>query len=516
MKTRNLKRIPIVELQQFHPKGMASNTDSYFISIANKIFAQLRSTNSLIKDFGVERLKNFSVKAAAYFEDVVSQLGLFDGFRKINQKLYGKILPFYTFDQDYYEDDVNLQDIQFLVWTAMQEKFNEKDADFFINPENIGIELISDIIMDVLEEEYETAPENEILRNYLHEFEFSNIFELRQLLHWLYYNSYLSTNYPNRSFSETKNEIDKNQAKRLGMNLEDLFYLLENSKIFFDVCTPSAINVVEWLKKITRNAGLLNRLKEIDYRGHCAYRVLETNDKTIKISPFDESKSILQVARNSMSILDKNLAQFEPGKMSIKCSLVFFDGLWHINGAAFFVVINKELLDKESEKIEEKKHYKTTMEYNYTTFMKATNNKQLMFFKNFDEWKIFWLQVFPDTDRNDPMLNDVSIVNEKDFVMFISENDGTYTLPEIAAMIKMQENKYYDKVFAEDHGLAILTGAYPVSLIFIEYLINNNLIPDAGINSLRGKEHGNKLIQNNMHFIVRFFQPDLYNVQFPI
>ena len=58
---------------------------------------------------------------AAYFEDVISGMGIWRAFILTHKELYGKYLPFYTPDDHYYDDEVNLEDVRFLLWHYTQQ-----------------------------------------------------------------------------------------------------------------------------------------------------------------------------------------------------------------------------------------------------------------------------------------------------------------------------------------------------------------------------------------------------------
>jgi hypothetical protein len=81
---------------------------------------------------------------------------------------------------------------------------------------------------------------------------------------------------------------------------------------------------------------------------------------------------------------------------------------------------------------------------------------------------------------------------------------------DLAKWIKDKNNPCYNKQSATDDSISLLCGGYNCQREFLEYLIQNNLIPDARINSLKGEEYGRKLLQDNLDFIVRFFQPELF------
>ena len=108
----------------------------------------------------------FSLCLTAWFEDVISQVGIWTTFTAACKKRYGNWLPFYPLDENYYPDEINVEDIRFLLWHHIQ--FSSRDEGRIINPENPGIELIANELYCILDEIYETAPENERLWQFMH------------------------------------------------------------------------------------------------------------------------------------------------------------------------------------------------------------------------------------------------------------------------------------------------------------------------------------------------------------
>jgi hypothetical protein len=87
-------------------------------------------------------------------------------------------------------------------------------------------------------------------------------------------------------------------------------------------------------------------------------------------------------------------------------------------------------------------------------------------------------------------------------------------MPDLAKLLKVPGNKLYSAEDSNHYGLGLLAGGYAVPLEFLEYIVNNNYIPDVAMNSLKGANHGKRLLQDNKWFIVRFFQPDLFCKKF--
>lgn len=49
---------------------------------------------------------------AAYLEDQISELGLWQSFTAEHKRLYGKYLPFYPTNSNYVADEINEEDIR--------------------------------------------------------------------------------------------------------------------------------------------------------------------------------------------------------------------------------------------------------------------------------------------------------------------------------------------------------------------------------------------------------------------
>jgi hypothetical protein len=118
---------------------------------------------------------------------------------------------------------------------------------------------------------------------------------------------------------------------------------------------------------------------------------------------------------------------------------------------------------------------------------------------------------FPETPNIDEYVRNNQYKNEQNILLLSYPKNGAGVLPAGAALIKYPKNKLYNKESAKQNGIALLTGNYPAPLEFLEFIINNDYIPDACINSLKGEEYGRLLVQDNKWFITRFFQPDLFD-----
>jgi len=159
------KNIFIKEWLKLKPYDKQVPTDSYYLNIANQLRRTIDKHERCqrLKDYLVyDETKLLSCVLASYFEDIISGTNIWGSFRSAHQRLYGKELPFYNLDE-YYEDEINTQDISFLLWYIL----NVFEFDFdFQSPFTGVVTDAADVLYDVLDEAWEFAPENENLKSF--------------------------------------------------------------------------------------------------------------------------------------------------------------------------------------------------------------------------------------------------------------------------------------------------------------------------------------------------------------
>ncbi|MDH6358847.1 DUF3843 family protein [Parabacteroides sp. PF5-9] len=186
---KNLKIYP-KEWLEFHPYTQTHQVDIYYTGIANRIcdiFRKAELTNS----YTSTEAKQICMRLTAYFEDIVSQTGIWQAFIKQHHILYGSYLPFYPINQEYYMDEVNLEDVRFLVWHFTQQYYGT-NTNTFIDPEAVILAEISDQVFHLFSDEWAEAPENEKMQKlFAPETRYNAQDAYESLLFWFYYDSYL-------------------------------------------------------------------------------------------------------------------------------------------------------------------------------------------------------------------------------------------------------------------------------------------------------------------------------------
>ena len=147
----------------------------------------------LAYSFEKDEVKQISIRMAAYFEDVISGLNIWRSFITEHKALYGKFLPFYTPDDHYYDDEVNYEDIRFLLWHYTQQ-YHGFHKGTFVSPDNAANGDTAKLIYQMFCDEWTTAPENERLQQlFAPETRYEDVDKYNELLHWFHYQCYLFT-----------------------------------------------------------------------------------------------------------------------------------------------------------------------------------------------------------------------------------------------------------------------------------------------------------------------------------
>ncbi len=165
-----------------HPYAVPQPSDRYFVELARELHAAC-----ILPDLPEPFRKKLCLYVAAYLEDMVSGLGLWQSFVGEHDRLYGKPLPFYRVADDYLRDEVNEEDVRFIVWNTWQKALYPHD---YINPEDVRIAEQAAAFYRILERAYEEAPENPSLAGFFDGY--ADEKDADRKLTWLFGHTYLT------------------------------------------------------------------------------------------------------------------------------------------------------------------------------------------------------------------------------------------------------------------------------------------------------------------------------------
>lgn len=469
-------------------------SDYYYIKLARKLYELIRFSE-IGRDEGWVLCEHFAMAATYYFEDVVSGVGIWQTFTSKHKELYGKYLPFYDLDEEYYQDEINFEDICFLMWMILQK---EKKGTF-LNPENPFLIKMASMVYNVLDAEFEKAPINtEMLERLKDGFYFKDFFSVKFMLTHLVTDLYLFKPFVEERAAKVEDEVEGLLGDSL--NASSFTYAAESIMAFCEKTGPLSLYAKDWLAAMLVHWGMpeeSERLAATKSLKYAVYLLKRYDSEAICLEDVKGEEYI--ISRDSFKDLsDSTLLD----NKSFIGSLVKYDGQWMLNGVSSWSLGTK-LFDA----------YKDQMAITgcdpilYNTIMEINENHPMLYFKDHEEM-LEWFDKNIGLDERFTLPERMK--KQRFFAIYVNEVRDIAILPDGALVIKDEYNPYYNKKIAEDQGINFIASTETTSREMLHYLIEHNMLPDACINSLKGLERGKQLVQENMDFIARFMRVDNY------
>ena len=143
-----------------------------------------------------------------------------------HSELYGTALPFYTINPGYIKDEINEEDIRFIIWNTLQKAPYPHS---YIHPMTTSIRQTAKMFFEILDEEYETAPANDALTEYF--MKFRDRTEAEHKLLWLFGHNYLTE-----------------------PSVQEYIAQVTASDKYIIPCGPMALFLYEWIDFINRSS----------------------------------------------------------------------------------------------------------------------------------------------------------------------------------------------------------------------------------------------------------------------
>lgn len=477
--------VPQIEIRNRHPKGIGTATDGEYARIATEILKTIAKLG--IADIPAEGLKAIAVNVTMYFEDILSETGIWRGFMAGLKERYGRRMPFYDIDEEnYFEDEPNLEDVRMIVWYTMLEVHEGKIG----NPENPVLEKLAVAALSVLDKHFETAPANEELRAYLHDHErLSDFYLMRDMLKWLCFGCYL-TYIP--CLSERLFESAQEMVREANMGIDQAFYQAESLMPYSEEIGPLNVLPQEWLGMILRAVGEEEFAQKVESQRMKKYQIYKVvSAETGKRITFEG------VDGEQFTVTASELNNPGDECYSHKCALgsfVEYNGTWHLNGNSMWGNALDGYETMRADHIGQEKLHDV-----YDKIVAENEGSRLFYFSGTEELKKFLLDKLPMDDK---VRKDFSLPEgQKYIVLYVPEDYGDFEIfPDGAMNIKDPRNAYYNEKWARNQALNF---ALSVEQGMRTYLISNGLLPDATINSTKGLQRGNEIVQQNFDFLTR-------------
>ena len=494
---RVMKKIYPKKWLELHPYKQTNSVDQYYVGIANEIHKRLYS--STIAD-AFEEEKNIrytSLCLAAWFEDVISQTGIWQAFTAECRKQYGAYLPFYPIKGDYFPDEINLEDIRFLLWHHIQYLCRGISA---INPENPGIEQTAQEIYGLLAEEYETAPENERMQEFLYHsaMEEEDFFRYREILDWFHYQCYFNIENVAQYRDEAERLLD--DEKITPEMAETLIYATRTSLTFKGRRNLLSLTSPEWLALIGKAHPEHQLWGKVKARENSCYLLEKEDDEFLYVKDLcSEDEGEFKITKKSLNL--SAIRSREVGKSTLICELIYFGNTWWQCG----MLLENKYDQKMAEYVDDltKQKEKTNEKATFHDFIKASGGKSFVFCQSQEEISDFLLNKMGYGLKED--LNIPRIHTETGAMLMANPHTGLHIQFKLCECIKSPDNPNYNKEEAEKNAIMFIVNPDIIPYQLSCILQDEGMLPDAYLNSLQGKEYGQEFIRKNAHFLTDYF-----------
>ncbi|HET6244464.1 MAG: DUF3843 family protein [Bacteroidetes bacterium] len=523
------KRIYIKDWLLFKPYDSQTITDSYYLKLSNDV-KQAITTNKqsfvLQIYLGKEEVNQLACFLTSYFEDIISGTNIWNSFISVHKRLYKKQLPFYNIDE-YYEEEINVQDVSLLTWYFLNTIQEEK----FIAPYNDFIVKTAEKVMDVFDKAWEYAPENEYLKSFYQiDIKEDDFYVARNLIDTILFNSYLF--YTDTLFDLKEKELEIIEESK--NDKEIMMFINENRDALLHKSHTRLLSLTgkEWVSEILGNnhplsADFLNISKRI--RGYFFYKGQDHKD--IFLEHIASSKKF-KLTKKSFDYSD-NLKEIDT---IIFMGIVKWKDEWWFSGIQFQAPFDPDLVLDEKNSLEsrmavnfldhQKKEVDEMLEKQLKAFKNFNNGSQIAFIPS-DKINDFY-KAYTEFFNNSLNLSDKEIEeahkrNRKDGFFGIEDNPENYSEvaetglaffnpksgSEIALAVNsafpLSNNPYFEEESSEDHIMRLLMDE-SLSTELVMYCIDNCKKELPFFNKGVGK-----MYLDDIDFLLRFWKKNNYH-----
>lgn len=215
-----------------------TSTDRWYFNLTNRLI-EIAHGNSHSFRFHESIIERAALCLVGYYQDMISDAGLWHGFTDECRRLYGTPVPFYKVSDEYIDYELNREDVGFMVWYAIAMYSDDR----CIYPFRQDIISLADLWFAELEAAYEKAPmpEGYYLAHELDVYAEEDQSMLLRLGSWLYLHSWLLR----PAFALTANDIitEMNSADKSHEEIAEAIH----DAVKREPTGPLALFIGEWV-----------------------------------------------------------------------------------------------------------------------------------------------------------------------------------------------------------------------------------------------------------------------------
>ena len=494
--SKNAPMFTAGDWQSTHPNSIKCGSDSFYAKIASELFADF---NMIQTDGNIPDGTYFAAaqSIAAYLEDIVSGTQVWQAVRNIYKRTYGAQLPFYEVDpEDYFDDDINIQDLKLLCWQALSRCGNEEERAF--SPISQLVSKMSEIAFDILVENFDSAPSAtrvaDLIRKSLRSDEY---YQIRALALWLNtQNPLTATPFSHEDILDSADDT----FDTLNEKFEDGSFDYE-AAVYFEECNRAWLKYMSLLGCHTRT--ILSELASIHKMPAAAEKI-----STVKKYPSDnyiieDTKGSHIIVRNMageiMNVVRNSFGKgvdWDTSKSAVM-SLVKFGDEYYQNGLCTFY----SSAPKSKGEVTLSKFPDNLFE-TIESFVRKMHGHRIFYCKTLEDV----YDILNQFTSAIPKEEFDKIPFHHNFLLMLSSTDGPMIMTDWCPVFEDKKNPFFGAIpknILGDEQFAFL-GEARLPDDIIEYIVSHKLLSKAYMNAYQGKRVGKAIVQDYLAFWLRF------------
>lgn len=523
----NSKQITLSDWLKHCPyPNVINNYDTQFVPICNQVLTIFNKHKDYFDHFEIEPeyKKSLSIAIVAYFEDYISEIGIWKSFVNYNQSIYGYYLPFYDLTE-YDTEYLNIEDIAYIIYHF----FSLDNLDEVINP-ILKIWDLAEEIYNYLEPLIDSVNPTSFYEKYLKISATDDYFLVKEKMVWFTTKSYLLGFSFAPIIQDASDKIINFVKKNMDYapHIEMLLYQSLDDLVLMQRSSFSALNTAEWFALLANADDATKEcIRNLQFRHSGAYLYTEkTGNQYFKYINMESQREYL-VHQESVKVKKEPAS---PNSTVFNLHFIFWDGKWWQSGSAIGAskesysgpMIKPHLVpwtyndtQKESAKISITNMYKSHVDFFGSPLYIANDiddlvEKMMGVTKSMGSLK---KDEKEEAERLDAMKKRLkkqyqkAIGNAKNIAFFFIEGKGQYIMPDINQLLDVLQKENATK---EEKNQSFFT-LIDYNPYFAQYILEH--FPVDNLNYMHKVPNSNpyKLLP----YFWRFYHPSEFGIKVP-
>ena len=484
------------DVKKRHPRYLNCETDKQYAELAKEIYDVIYDELDFMDDW---QIKNASISLSLYFEDLHSGTHLFETFTKLYKKMFGRYVPFYS-SESADSPQAQLDAMKFMLWHAIAAERNG----MMLNPTNLGLANMAERLLNLWDERKDKIQPNEELADYLYAEETQdNAYEVKMVLIWLSLYSLLGRWYGNPNPKDDESGL----GRLFGQATKETLEYANECHIIFNIQTwPLSLTPQQIYAEMIRiemddpNDEIAESIEQIENKPYEMFQIVSNDNMGIKLKDF-----LGNTFKVDYGDFVGDARKLKKKHSHILASFIKLGKRWELNGPSLWINPSQKHYQMYLDDLQKHHHWMHDYVGQYDWLIDKHHGERLYFFRNAKEY-LSWVKDEMGMKDTEMMS---SIENHKEPMACFFEYNGQITCCFDAENIKHPDNPSYDKSYAEENSLTFIGGTESCSPDMLLYMLEHNLLPDAMFNDINGRQHGRKLMQENIEFMARCMRRDI-------